>query len=79
MLTDASDENSVSDENSDDSSSDDSDSVSLEWAKTVLLQVFVWYYIYDLISGYSSTAYVKSGNIPFMTSALTNLFIWGQA
>ena len=61
------------------SSSDDSDSVSLEWAKTVLLQAFAWYYIYDLISGYSSTAYVKSGNIPFMTSALTNLFIWGQA
>ena len=75
MLTDEG----VSDENSDDSSSDDSDSVSLEWAKTVLLQAFAWYYIYDLISGYSSTAYVKSGNIPFMTLALTNLFIWGQA
>ena len=42
MLTDEG----VSDENSDDSSSDDSDSVSLEWAKTVLLQAFAWYYIH---------------------------------
>ena len=66
------------DETSDDISSDD-DSVSLEWAKTVLLQAFAWYYIYDVISGYSLTAYVKSGNIPFMSSALTNLFVWGQA
>lgn len=69
----------ASHENNDDGSSDDSDSVSLEWTKTILLQAFAWYYICNLIFGSSSTAYVKSGNIQFMSLALTNLFVRGQA
>ena len=69
----------ASHESSSDSNTDDDDSVALEWAKTVLLQALAWYYIYEQLSGYSSTAYVKCGTIPFMNSALTNLFMWSRS
>ena len=62
-------------ESSCDSNTGDDDTVSLEWAKIVLLQAISWYCIYEQLSGYSSTAYVKSGSIPFMNSELTNLFM----